>query len=156
MSKREMIFCDFCGRGFEADRKAVGAEIDGGPLSICEECAENLESLDGNAEKADTAIAYFAQHILDGVTLKNAYRALMKRRVFSLALTSYAARLRARPSQRQDGKKGVRATFAPSGGGADMIMPPIVMEVGGSERDGVIFGKPFYRGENGNDGGKGG
>jgi hypothetical protein len=146
MPKRELIFCDFCGRGFEFDKKGVGAELDGEPLSVCGECAENLEALDGNAEKAGAAIAYFAQYILDGVTLKNAYRTLMKRAVFSLALTSYASRLRARPSQRQDGKAGVKASFVPSAGLAGGVMPPIVMEVGGSEKDGVTFGKPFYYG----------
>jgi ribosomal protein L24E len=142
MSKNVMIFCDFCGRGFESDKGSVGAEADGEILSACEECAENLKILDVNAEKCGASVAYFAQYILDGVTLKNAYRALMRRKVFSLALASYAARLRPRPSQRQDGKTGVKASV-----GKASAMPPIIMEVGGSEKDGIIFGKPFYYGE---------
>ncbi|MDR2090258.1 MAG: hypothetical protein LBP62_01175 [Clostridiales bacterium] len=152
--KQVMVFCDFCGGGFEVDKRVAEAKEreraaardpdDGEFLPLCEECAKNLEALDAVGADSGAAVEYFVQYLLNGVTLKNAYRILMKRRVFSLALTSYALRLRARPSQRQDGKRGVRLSFG-QGGGSAAVMPPIFMEVGGT--DGIMFGKPFYAGE---------
>jgi hypothetical protein len=147
MPKQAMIFCDFCGKGFEVDLRGGGAELDGTLLPPCGECAEKLKILDANAYDAGAAAEYFALLLLNGVVLKTAWRILMKRTVFFLALPSYAARLRARPSQRQDGKKGVNLSFAAGGAGASMTMPPIVMEVGGAETDGIVLGKPFYLGK---------
>ncbi|MDR3263442.1 MAG: hypothetical protein LBT30_03950 [Clostridiales bacterium] len=132
MSKQVMSFCDFCGIGFEEaadavkernrlirDEKAAGIfdANDEKHLLICAECAERLK-------KSDIAAAeYFAQLLLNGVMLKNAYYALAKRTVFAANLTAYALRLKACPSQRQDGKKSLKLKYAPG------TLPPMVFGV---------------------------
>jgi hypothetical protein len=141
-----MYFCDFCGRGFEEsknflkERENLG---ESGDLFVCEECAEYLKRLDA----ADvSAVDYFMRHIVNGVTLKSAYLRLAKSREFKLAEISCFARMKPIPSQRQDGKTGIRLSFArQKNANPDMLMPPIIIETGlASGEAGIAFGKPFY------------
>ncbi|MDR2046642.1 MAG: hypothetical protein LBP79_01825 [Clostridiales bacterium] len=165
MARRVMIFCDFCGRGFEVEKsiaetarkatQAAGSDRDE-PLLCCGECAENLRLLDesggndlndGNSANGGRAVEYFTRHLMNGVTLKNAYRELMKRRTFSITVSSYALRMKAVNFQRQDGKKGVVLTFAPQKGANPlMTVPPIFFGVDTARSTEIRFDAPYYYG----------
>jgi hypothetical protein len=141
MSKEIMVFCDFCSGGFEMKskrldeiekeaalrkREGVYDEDDEFFMTICPECRAMLNKLDGGSDKA---AEYFTRFLVDGLTLKNAYRILIRRADFRLGLASYAARLRAKPSQRQDGKRGVKLSFKEGAAGSGTVMPAMVFGI---------------------------
>ncbi|MDR1939321.1 MAG: hypothetical protein LBQ40_00810 [Clostridiales bacterium] len=164
MAKEFMVFCDFCALGFEIKksvlqkrdketdkRKQDGTydENDEAFMTACVKCRDMLGRLDKNSGKA---AEYFARLLMSGVTLKNAYRILISRAGFRLGLASYAARLRVKPLQRQDGLTGVRLSFKDGAAGGGSVMPPIVFGIdaegvkdGGFS--GVAFDKPYYAGQ---------
>ena len=100
-----LIYCDYCGLGFEP--ASTGNTVE--PLA-CEECAEELKKLE---TRETEAIKYFIQLLLNGVTLKNAYEYIMRFKGFPEGLFAYAPGMKPVLSGRQDGKKAVKLRYAP-------------------------------------------